>query len=102
MPIAKTAGKAIGKQALRSGIGFAGDVLEGTNVKEAAIKRARSGAAKLMRQGGKKLGRKRKKQKGGGIGHAKKVINTARKVGKAKTKGKRKQKKKDILGVYLA
>ncbi len=102
LPVAKSAGRAIGKQALRSGVGFAGDILEGANVKEAAIKRARSGGARLLRKGEKKLKRGEKQQKGGGIGKAKKAINTTRKVGKVKGKQKRRQKKEDILGVYLA
>ncbi len=102
LPVAKSAGKAIGKQALRSGIGFAGDVLEGANVKEAAVNRVRSGGARLMKQGEKKLKGGGKRQKGGGIGKAKKTINTTQKAGKAKGKQKRRQKKEDILGVYLA
>ncbi len=100
MPIAKTAGKALGKQALRSGLGLAGDVLEGVNVKEAAINNAKTGAARLVKKGKKAL--KRKRQKGGGIGKAAKHINTTRKIGKAKQKRKPRRKNKDVLGEYLA
>ncbi len=105
LPIAKTAGKAIGKQALRSGMGFAGDVLEGANVKESAIRHAKSGGAQLLHKVRKKLKGPKKGQKGGGIGKAKrgkKAINITVKASKGKGKRKPRQKKKDILGMYLA
>ncbi|MCP4115361.1 MAG: hypothetical protein GY737_08125 [Desulfobacteraceae bacterium] len=108
MPIAKTAGKALGKQALRSGMGFAGDVLGGASVKESAIKHAKSGGAKLLHKGQRKLQGPKKRpkrgQKGGGIGKArrgKKSINTTVKAGKAKGKRKPRQKKEDSLGTYM-
>ena len=40
LPLVKSGSKAIGKQVLNSGVGFASDVLSGKNAKQAAIDRA--------------------------------------------------------------
>jgi len=58
MPFAKSGAKAIGKQALKSGVGFASDVLAGKNVKQAAIDRAKAAGSSLLNQAVK---RKRKR-----------------------------------------
>jgi len=41
MPFFKTGARAIGREALRSGMQFASDVLEGQNVKQAPVRRAK-------------------------------------------------------------
>ena len=57
MPLIKSGAKAIGKQALKGGLGFASDVLAGKDAKQAAVDRARSAGSTLLRQAAK---RKRK------------------------------------------
>ena len=57
MPLIKSGAKAIGKQALKGGLGFASDVLAGKNAKEAAVERAKMAGSSLLRQA---AGRKRK------------------------------------------
>ena len=54
LPLIKSGAKAIGKQVLRSGVGFASDVLKGKNVKQAAIDRAKSGGSNLLESALKK------------------------------------------------
>ena len=50
MPLIKSGAKAIGKQVLRSGVGFASDVLQGKNAKQAAIDRAKTASSSLLQQ----------------------------------------------------
>ena len=50
VPLLKSGVKAVGKQALRSGVGFANDVLSGKSVKQAAIDRASAAGHQLMNQ----------------------------------------------------
>ena len=50
MPLIKSGAKAIGKQALKGGLGFASDVLAGKNAKEAAVERAKMAGSSLLRQ----------------------------------------------------
>ena len=50
MPLVKSGAKAIGKQALKGGLGFASDVLAGKNAKQAAVDRARATSSTLLRQ----------------------------------------------------
>ena len=50
MPLVKSGAKAIGKQALKGGLGFASDVLAGKNAKQAAVDRARAASSTLLRQ----------------------------------------------------
>ena len=50
MPLIKSGAKAIGKQVLRSGVGFASDVLQGKNAKQAAIDRAKTAGSSLLQQ----------------------------------------------------
>ena len=61
LPLVKSGAKAIGKQVLRSGVGFASDVLEGKNAKQAAIDRAKSAGSNLLKVAVRK--RKRPNQK---------------------------------------
>ena len=57
MPLIKSGAKAIGKQALKGGLGFASDVLAGKNAKEAAVEHAKMAGSSLLRQA---AGRNRK------------------------------------------
>ncbi len=72
LPFLKSAGKSIGKAALNTGIGVAGDVLQGHNVADSFEARGKQAAAKLLNKGTRALaGRKRvkrKQQRGTGLG----------------------------------
>ena len=57
MPLIKSGARAICKQALKGGLGFASDVLAGKDAKEAAVERAKTAGFSLLRQA---AGRKRK------------------------------------------
>ena len=57
MPLIKTGAKAIGKQFLKSGVGFVSDVLAGKNAKQAAIDQAKKAGTNLLQ----KVTRKRKR-----------------------------------------
>ena len=61
LPLVKNGSKAIGKQVLRSGVGFASDVLSGKNVKQAAIDRAKATGSNLLKAAARK--RKARPQK---------------------------------------
>ena len=50
LPLVKSGAKAIGKQALKSGVAFASDVLAGKNVKQAALERTKQASSTLLRQ----------------------------------------------------
>ena len=50
VPLMKSGAKAIGKQVLQSGVGFASDVLSGKEVKQAAVDRAKSAGQQLLSQ----------------------------------------------------
>ena len=50
MLLIKSGAKAIGKQALKGGLGFASDVLAGKNMKEAAVERAKMADSSLLQQ----------------------------------------------------
>ena len=48
LPVLKKGAAAIGKQALRTGVDFAGDLLQGKSAKEAAANRAKEAASTLL------------------------------------------------------
>ena len=103
LPIAKSAGKTVGRQALRTGAEIASDVLSGSNLKDSVKRRSRTAAATLATKAAKKMqgGRLGKKPvsktiKGQAI---KKKASRKRKAPRKQSKGKR-QKLQDILGVY--
>ena len=50
LPLVKSWAKAIGKQALKSGVAFAFDVLAGKNVKQAAVQRTKQAGSTLLQQ----------------------------------------------------
>jgi hypothetical protein len=55
LPIAKTAGKSIGRQALATGAQIASDVVSGKPIKEAVKRRGKAGATNLLRKATKKF-----------------------------------------------
>ena len=57
LPIAKSAGKTIGRQALRTGAEIASDVLSGSNLKDSVKRRGRAAAATLATKAAKKIQR---------------------------------------------
>ena len=61
LPLVKSGSKAIGKQVLRSGVGFASDVLSGKNKKQAAIDCAKAAGSSLLKAATRK--RKARPQK---------------------------------------
>ena len=65
LPVAKTAGRAIGKRALRAGADIATDLVAGKDLKQAVKRRGKAAAADLLQQASKKMrgGRRRKKSK---------------------------------------
>jgi len=95
LPIAKSAAKSVGKQALSSGVGIGSDLLAGENLGRSLKKRSRTAASNLMAKAAKRIS-------GRGLGNRKrkrKVITVSLKgkgLRKKKTKGKRKKK----VGLY--
>jgi len=50
MPLFKSGSSAIGREAVRSGMQFASDILEGRNVKQAAVRRAKQAGSNLLKR----------------------------------------------------
>ena len=75
VPIAKSAGKSVGREALKAGVGVASDLLDGQNAEVAVRKRANTAAKHLVSKAAKKL------QKGGTIRRrpSRKGINSKKK-----------------------
>ena len=95
-PLAKSAGKAIGKQALRTGAEIASDVVGGTKLSESIKRRGKSAAANLMTKAATKL------QEGGRLGKRPNSIKGGPQQKKRITKPRKTQKTKQVdqLGVY--
>ena len=74
MPMAKTALKAVGREALRTGVAVAGDALSGQDGVQSLERRSRQAAGKLLKRVDRQLGakktkkRRRRVQTGGGVG----------------------------------
>ena len=49
LPLVKSGAKAVGKEVLRSGVGFASDLLGGKNAKQAAIDRVKLAGSNLIK-----------------------------------------------------
>jgi len=92
LPMAKSAGKTIGKEALSAGLNIAGDALGGKNIKIAAKRRSRKAAQRLVTKA--KVGFK--KQTGSGIGSKRKRKATAKQQ-KRKTKSPVKRRKRSTV-----
>ena len=99
MPAAKSALKAVGREAIRTGIGVASDALAGQNVAQSFETRGRQAASTLLNKAGHKVNQMTEEQQtGGGVGtlintkpaHIAKPINRTRNVQK---KPARKRKK---------
>ena len=117
VPLLKQGAKAVGKQALRSGLGLAQDALSGQNVKASAKKRLREAGNTLTSQAmhrmtGAEYGRKRQKAvikrsgggggggrgRGGGGGGARKTIKRKSRGGHFSSRsGKRARRSRDIF-----
>ncbi len=63
LPIAKTAGKSLAKQALNTGLNVATDVIEGRDFGDSMEEHGKRGAANLIRRGQAALGSKKRKKK---------------------------------------
>jgi len=50
LPLVKSGARAIGREALRSGMQFTSDVLEGKNLKPAAVRRAKQAGSNLLKR----------------------------------------------------
>ncbi len=90
LPLAKSAGKAIGKQALRSGAEIASDVLAGQSLKQSTKRRSKAAAGKLLAQAQKRI------QGGRGLG----IKGTKSRSRTISRKTTRKKKVTDQLGAY--
>jgi len=102
LPLAKTAGKSIGKEVLSTGLNIAGDALGGKNIKMAAKRRVRKGARRLVTKakvGLKKQtgGRRKRKRKGT---KRKRKVTRKRKRRKATGGTKRKRRKRSNKGQF--
>ncbi len=100
LPVLKSAGRSVGKQALSTTAQIASDLATGDSIKASAKRRGKQGVANLLRKAATNL----EKQKGGKLG--KRTIRKKRgfKLGKRpkatpRRKAKR-QRKKDQLGIY--
>jgi hypothetical protein len=93
LPMAKSAGRAVGKQALKSGANIASDLLSGRDLKETLETHGKAAAAGLLDQIAEKQKGGRKPRR---IGKAGKPIK-----GAPKRKRVIKKKQSDQLGVYF-
>ena len=99
LPIAKQAGKTIGREALLTGANVAQDVLEGETVTTALEKHGKEGAKRLVKKGATKA--LEKLQSGGSLGRLphKRIIN-GRIMRKRRNKRLR-RKQVDVFGPYV-
>lgn len=95
LPVAKSAGKALGKQALSTGAQIASDVVAGRTIKEATKRRGKAGAATLLRKAATKIS-----QSGRGLGRKPKRKRTTNVLRKTARKRQTKKKYQDQLGLY--
>ncbi|MCP4458742.1 MAG: hypothetical protein GY816_12075 [Cytophagales bacterium] len=94
-PIAKQAGKAVGKQALHAGASIMEDYASGANLKESAEKHVKRGARALAKKAAKKVRMRKDVQGGGGLGRrpGQKGINKG-------TKQRRRQNRKKPVDIF--
>ena len=104
-PMVSKGAKAIGKQALKSGVAATADIIEGKNVAQTLKEHGRKGASKLVKKAGRQVnkGKKGRKQKGSGVGRRGRKPRKLVGINKPKI-GRRnpRTKKTDILGTYIA
>ena len=96
MPAAKSALKAVGREALRTGIGVATDALAGQNVAQSLETRGKDAASTLLNKAKRKLDSEQ--QTGGGVGT---LLDATAVIGKPinrrAKRGKRQKKKQDDI-----
>ena len=96
MPIVKSVGKAVGKQALRSGAAVASDVLRGDNVMESLKMHGKTGVRQLTQKGLQEIS-----QEGRGLGaRPRQSQKTIKAVQMRKKRVTSKKRKLDVLGLY--
>jgi len=91
LPVAKSIGKAVGKQALRTGAHIASDALEGRDIGEAFAERGKEGASALLKKGVKRLN-KRSNQSGSGGPRRKKARRIATRRRRSRTTRRKMQR----------
>ncbi len=109
IPIAKSVGKTVGKQALKTGAAVAADAISGRNIGESFEEHGKAGAAKLLQKGVKKLDKKpakrrKKQQKGRGLGYRsapRQTRGAIKGAAKRKTVSRNKSIHRDQLGRYV-
>jgi len=106
MPAARSAGKAVAKQALISGADVAGDLIQGESLKQSVKRRGAAAAENLLNRAKDKITTRKgytKLQKGSGIGFKtkRKVIKRKKQVGFGKRKRKARTKKKKQIKDFL-
>lgn len=102
LPIAKTAGRSLGKQAIKAGSRIATDVIDGRNIRESAEEHSTKAIKNLGARARKATGRRpRKRQIGRGLGNRQrpKRINTRTVTSRNIAKG---VIRKDDFGVHFA
>ena len=104
LPVVKSVGKAVGKQALHTGLNVATDALSGRNVGESIQEHSRAGAAQLLDQAKGRINpgpkrKKRKNQKGRGIGRRPRQAST-RGLPKTRRVIQKKERCRDQLGTF--
>ena len=107
MPMAKTALKTVGREALRAGIGVASDALSGQDVGQAIQERAREGASELVEKAKRKLElqerqpKRRRRQRGRGLGtRLNTPLATIKPINRARAKRPRKKKQDNDILTY--
>jgi len=110
LPLAKSVGKTVGRQALSTGAQIASDVVAGKSLGDSAELRGRAAASKLLKKASRAAKKRQpvKKQRGGGLGvrPAKAKAKTKSPRATTKRKGIKRKKKttktrlEDQLGVY--
>ena len=98
LPVVKGVGKAVGKQALRTGAAVASDVLQGGNFKEAVKARGKQGVKRLVRKAVRAV-----KQRGRGLGVRTRATPLKSIKGKkkpAKRVTRKRKTRRDALGFY--
>jgi len=113
LPMVKSAGKAVGRQALKTGMNVASDVIGGRNIGESFDEHAKAGTQHLLNRGVEKLkqggenvtqaGRRkrRKNQSGRGVG-VRPEERTTKRLNPKKSVIRKKRQHSDQLGNYYS
>ena len=109
-PIAKSVGKAVGREALRTGATVASEALAGRDIKESLKEHSRAAGTKLLKKGVRKLNttsnqkmkttKRKRRQKGRGLGF--RPRSTKKNPIKKKRVSRKKRVARDRLGLYFA